>query len=90
LSVKINLPFPLRHLINDQAVVEVSGNTIGQCLEQLVARFPRTRKRLLEKNGRLSRLIDIYVNGESTYPEELATAVKDGDELHIEVKISGG
>ena len=90
MSVRINIPSSLRHLTDDQAVVEVHGDTVGQCLEQLVARFPRSRKRLLERNGRLSRIIDIYVNGESTYPEELATPVKDGDELHIEVKISGG
>jgi len=90
LSVKINLASSLRHLTNDQAVVEVNGNTVGQCLEQLITRFPKTRKRLLEKNGALSRIIDIYVNGESAYPEGLDTAVKDGDELHIEVIISGG
>jgi len=90
LSVKINLPSSLRHLTNDQAVVEVNGNTVGQCLEQLIARFPRTRKRLLEKNGALSRIINIYINGESASPEGLKTAVKDGDELHIEVIISGG
>ncbi len=90
MSVKINLPSSLRHLTDDQAVVEVNGNTVGQCLEQLIARFPKTKKRLLEKNGALNRIINIYVNGESAYPEGLDTAVKDGDELHIQVIISGG
>ena len=34
--------------------------------------------------------IDIYVNRESAYPEELNKPVKDGDELHIVIIIGGG
>jgi len=89
-SIKINIhPFLSQHT-NDQDVVEVNGSTVGQCLEQLVARFPELRQWLFEKNGKLNRLVEIYVNMESSYPEELAKPVKDGDELHIIVIISGG
>lgn len=90
MSVKINIhPFLSQHT-NDQDVVEVNGSTVGQCLEQLVARFPELRQWLFEKNGKLNRLVEIYVNMESSYPEELAKPVKDGDELYIVVIISGG
>ena len=90
MSVKINIHPFLFHLTNDQEVVEVNGNTVGQCLEQLVARFPELGKWLFRKDGKLNNLVDIYVNQESAYPEELAKPVKDGDELHIIVIISGG
>ena len=90
MSVKVNLHRSLAGLTNGQTVVEVNGNTVGQCLEQLVTRFPRLKKRLFEKDGALSRILEIYVNGESAYPDELATAVKDGDELDTVVLISGG
>ena len=90
MSVKINIhPFLSQHT-NNQDVVEVNGSTVGQCLEQLVARFPELRQWLFEKNGKLNRLVEIYVNMESSYPEELAKPVKDGDELHIVIIISGG
>jgi molybdopterin converting factor small subunit len=90
MSVKINIhPFLSQHT-NNQDVVEVNGSTVGQCLEQLVARFPELRPWLFEKSGKLNRLVEIYVNMESSYPEELAKPVKDGDELHIIVIISGG
>jgi molybdopterin synthase sulfur carrier subunit len=89
-SVKINIhPFLSQHTDN-QNVVEVNGNTVGQCLEQLVDRFPELKPWLFEKNGKLNRLVEIYVNMESSYPEELAKPVKDGDELHIIIIISGG
>ena len=90
MSVKINIhPFLSQHT-DGQDVVEVNGSTVGQCLEQLVGRFPELRQWLFEKNGKLNRLVEIYVNTESSYPEELAKPVKDGDELHIVIIISGG
>jgi len=90
MSVKINIHPFLHHLANDQDVVEVNGSTVGQCLEQLVARFPELRQWLFGKDGNLTGLVDIYVNLESSYPEELAKPVKDGDELHIIIIIAGG
>lgn len=90
MSVKINIhPFLLQQTDN-QDVVEVNGSTVGECLQQLVARFPDLKPWLFEKDGRLNRLVEIYVNTESSYPEELAKPVQDGDELHIIVIIAGG
>jgi molybdopterin converting factor small subunit len=67
LSVKIELHRSLAKLADDQVVVEVDGNTVGQCLEQLAARFSKLKKRLFEKDGALSRILEIYVNGESAH-----------------------
>ena len=90
MSVSINIHPILQHFTGDQNMVEVSGSTVGQCLEQLVTRFPEVRERLFDKEGKLFDHIEIYVNGESTYPEELSRTVKDGDELHIIMIIAGG
>jgi len=90
LSVKVKLHRSLAKLADGQAVVEVNGGTVGQCLEQLVARFPKLKKKLFEKNGALSRILEIYLNGESIYPDDLAMSVKDGDELDTLLRISGG
>jgi molybdopterin converting factor small subunit len=89
-SVTINLHPNLLQFTNDQAVVEVKGNTVGQCLDDLVRQFPRIRQGLFGKDGKLLNYVDIYVNQESSYPEELAKPVKDGDELHITLIIAGG
>ena len=48
------------------------------------------KKALFDKKGKLKNIINIYLNQESTYPEELAKAVKDGDEIHITVILAGG
>ena len=89
-SVEINVPPFLEHLTDKVKNVSVDGNTVGECLDALVARFPDVKPRLFNKNGRLLKGLNIFVNGESAYPEELAKPVKDGDRLHITYLMVGG
>ena len=90
MSININIHPILYHFTNDQEVIGVTGSTVGKCLEQLVTRFPEIKKGLFDEDGRLLGYVDIYVNGESAYPEELARPVSDGDKLHIVLTIAGG
>ena len=89
-SVKVNIHPSLVHLSGGQRAVEVNGSTVGQCLEQLVAKFPEIKGWLFARNGTIKGTIEIYVNGKSSYPEELAMPVKDGDEIFIIAIIIGG
>jgi len=92
MSVTINLD-GLHQLTSGQTTVKtvkVKGNTVGQCLEGLVKQFPKIKPQLFDKNGKLHNYVEIYVNQESAYPEELAKAVRDGDELHIMELVAGG
>jgi len=90
MGVRINIHQTLRHLTNGQGMAEVNGTTVGECLNELVQQFPGMETRLFDKKGRLLNYVDIYVNLESSYPEELAKPVKDGDELSITLMIAGG
>ncbi len=90
MSVTININPSLTYLTNGEEVAEVKGNNVGQCLEQLVARFPGLKEWLYGKDGKLNNIIDIYVNMESAYPDELTKPVKDGDEIHIITAVAGG
>jgi len=38
----------------------------------------------------LANNIEVYVNLKSAYPNELAIPVKDGDEIHLTVMLTGG
>jgi len=89
-GIKLNIHQTLHHLTNSQATAEVNGNTVGECLNDLVKQFPGIETKLFDKKGKLLNYVDIYVNLESSYPEELAKPVKDGDELSITLIISGG
>ena len=97
-SIKVKLPLSYEQTFTDdtdfvqftQNIVEVSGSTVGECLHQVVKRYPSMKKQLFTKTGNLFDNILISVNGESAYPEQLAKTVKEGDELKIVFMISGG
>jgi molybdopterin synthase sulfur carrier subunit len=89
-SITVNIHQTLRNITNNQAKVEVRGTTVGECLKDLVRQFPGIQPKLLDKKGKLLNYVDIYVNLESSYPEELAKPVKDGDTLSITLMIAGG
>ncbi len=90
MGIKINISPLLYQYTNDQRIVEVNGDTVGQCLDHLVKQFPGIEKMLFDQNGKLRIYANIYVNKESAYREELAKPVKDGDELDILFIIGGG
>lgn len=86
----VNIPQFFQHLAGGVKVTEVEGETVGECLSKLVRQFPGLEPRLFAKRGKLHNYLDIFVNRQSAYPEELAKPVRDGDELHIINIIVGG
>ena len=93
MSVIVNFYYPhLKALVNNQDSVEVHGNTIGNCLHNLVARFPDIQSRIFDKKLNLLNFIVIFHNGETTFnePDPLAKPVDEGDELSIVLLMAGG
>ena len=90
MSIKVNIHPVLQHYTNDRDVAEVNGTTVGECLNDLVKQFPGIERGLFNKQGRLLNYVDIYVNLQSAFPEELTKPVKDGDEIQLVMMIAGG
>jgi molybdopterin converting factor small subunit len=80
----------LQKYADGQDVVEVKGKTVGECFNYLVRKYPDLKKQLFYKRARLFGYFDVYVNGETIYPENLKKPVKDGDEISINIYIAGG
>jgi molybdopterin converting factor small subunit len=89
-AVKINLHLTLRQFTNGQEMIEVDGKTVGECLKNMVKKYPAMEPSIFGKNGKLSNIVEIYLNLQSAYPNELARPVKDGDDIHITMMLSGG
>ncbi len=90
MTVQINIPQFMYHLTENVKAVEVEGETVGECLDELVKQFPQLRESLFAEEGKLLNLLNVYVNGESAYPEELAKLVNAGDKLDIMYTLVGG
>lgn len=90
MAIKIQIPTPLRQHTEGQAVVEVNGATVQGALEDLGRKFPAITQRIFE-NGQVRRFVNVYLNDEDVrYLDNLATSVKDGDELAIIPAVAGG
>ncbi|MBN2076362.1 MAG: MoaD/ThiS family protein [Dehalococcoidales bacterium] len=90
MSIKVHIHPSLQYITDDREMFEVNGSTVGECLSNLVAEYPDLEEWLYEEKEKLSKYIDIFVNDESAYPEELKKPVKNGDEIYILMQIAGG
>jgi adenylyltransferase/sulfurtransferase len=90
MPVKVHIHTTHRQFTNGLEVVEVEGRTVNECLTQLVRQFPGMEKALFAKKDKLLNNVEIYLNHASAYPNELMKPVKDGDEIHLVVMLTGG
>lgn len=89
MSIEISLHKTHRRYTDGKEIVEVEGKTVGECLKDLVKQYPPLDKEIF-KNAKLNSLIEVYLNGESAYPNELVKPVKDGDKISLVYMLSSG
>jgi molybdopterin converting factor small subunit len=90
MSVRVKLPPSLQELGGGVETLEVSGRTVGDCLEELEMKFPGIKESLLDRQGKLLRAFGIYLNADGLHPVELDTQLRDGDEIVILNFLMGG
>ena len=90
MGIEIDIPSYLRSFASEREAIEVNGGTIGECLDELVKKFPDIKKMLFPEDDILHSYVTIFLNGTDAYPDELAKPVKDGDHLQILYIIGGG
>jgi molybdopterin converting factor small subunit len=90
MSIRIQIPTPMRQHTEGKATVEVNGSTVQAALDDLGQKFPGINARIFDK-GEVRRFVNVYLNDEDIrYLDSLATTVKDGDELAIIPAVAGG
>ena len=90
MSITLHLHKTHRQYTNGIETLDLDGSTIGDCLNKLIDRFPGMQEALFDGKGKLNNQIEIYLNMESAYPDELRKTVKDGDDVYITVMLAGG
>ncbi|MCG8683831.1 MAG: MoaD/ThiS family protein [Desulfobacterales bacterium] len=88
--ITIHIPLILRHMANNAKTHQVEGNTVGQCLKELVKAFPDMKESIFKDNGEIHHLIEIFLNSRTAHPGELLRSTADGDEIHVVTILSGG
>jgi molybdopterin converting factor small subunit len=90
MAVTVNIHKTHRQFTNGLEVVTVEGKAVGECLADLIRQYPGMEKALFAKKDKLLNNVEIYLNHATAYPNELVKPVKDGDEIHLVIMLTGG
>lgn len=86
--MRVRIPTPLRSYTGEEAVVEAAGGTIAEVLDDLDAKFPGLRFRMIDEQDQLRQHMNIFVGRERT--RDLTTSLEGVDEVVIMQALSGG
>jgi len=90
MGVNIHIHKTHRQYTDGLDIVETDGNTIGDCLKKLVEKYPDLENEIFEKKETLHNYVEIYLNLESAYPDELKRPVVNGDSIYLTIMLAGG
>ena len=82
------IPSLLQSLTDGVDKIEVPGTTIGEIIDNLEARFPGVKDRLVQ-DRELRPHIAVAIDGDVS-PEGLEQAVQESSEIHFIPALSGG
>lgn len=80
----------LQRVIGAPGELSVEGNTVGECLADLVRRYPQAKPMIFDANGRLHKRFYVFVNQESMFKADFDRLVTDKDELILVVLATAG
>jgi MoaD family protein len=90
MSIKVQIPTPMREQAGGSAEVEVSGGTVKAALDDLIQKYPALGAKLFD-NGRLRPYVNVFVNDEDIrYLDDLDTPVKAGETVALIPAVAGG
>jgi molybdopterin converting factor small subunit len=90
MAIEVRIPTILRTYTAGAKAVEGSGDTLDALFEDLDARHPGLRERLVDA-GELRRFVNVYLNDEDVrFLGGINTAVAAGDNVTILPAVAGG
>jgi adenylyltransferase/sulfurtransferase len=91
MPVTVSIPTPLRPFTGGDDAVVLTGETVGQVLDELIARHGGLKRHLLQEDGRLRSFVNLYLNEtDIRHLDSTQTPVHSGDVLTIVPSIAGG
>ena len=91
MPVKVKVPTIFRSFVDGKPVVEGTGRTVRDLLEDLDDRYPGIKGTIITEDGTLHRFVNLYVNDEDVrFTGSLDTSVTEGDTIAILPAVAGG
>ena len=88
MDIRIKLNHAFQPYAGNREIVEVKGNTVNECLNNLIDLFPIFKELLFNADDALSALV--LCDGETIVPNDLNRPVTEESELVLLPMIQGG
>ena len=90
MAVEVRIPTILRNFTSGQKAVHGEGATLLEVLDDVEARYPGLKERLVEENN-LRRFVNVYLNDEDVrFAGGLRARTSDGDVVVVLPAVAGG
>jgi MoaD family protein len=87
----LRVPALLKYYLDNQTEVPLAGETVGEVLRQLSGQYPQIQSHIFDKNGKMRRHINIFVNADNIRDlQGLGTTVAENDIVKILPSVTGG
>jgi molybdopterin synthase sulfur carrier subunit len=91
MSVSVRIPTILRTYTGGESEVTAEGGKLSEVLDDLDAKYPGIKGRILDDTGELRRFVNVYVgNDDVRFLENLDTATPDGTQISVIPAVAGG
>ena len=88
---RVRIPPTLRAATEGTKLVDVSGTTVQEVVDNLIATYPGLAAQLLGPDGEVNRFINVFLNDTDVrHLEGLATVVDDRDGIVLLPAMAGG
>jgi molybdopterin synthase sulfur carrier subunit len=90
MAIEVSIPTILRTYTDGAKAVEGNGATLNTLFDDLEARHPGIRARLVDA-GQLRRFVNVYLNDEDVrFLDGINTALGENDKITILPAVAGG
>jgi molybdopterin synthase sulfur carrier subunit len=91
MAVSVRIPTILRTYTDGESEVSAEGATLTEVLDDLDARYPGVKGRIVDEDGKLRRFVNVYVgNDDVRFLDDLRTATPDGTQISVIPAVAGG
>jgi MoaD family protein len=91
MAIEVRIPTILRQYTGGEKQVQADGSSLATLIDDLDAKHPGLKGRLVTDAGSLHRFVNVYVNDEDVrFTGALDTGLSDGDEVTILPAVAGG
>jgi molybdopterin synthase sulfur carrier subunit len=90
-TVSVRVPTILRTYTGGASEVTAGGATLTDVIDDLEARYPGIKGRLVDDGGKLRRFVNVYVGEEDVrFADGLATPTPAGSSISVIPAVAGG